>query len=260
MENVIHLMRNTGWEKILQKYPVNPEMWELGDLFFVEEQKHARAFERYNQLFAKAMGLSEEDLMRILPRAYGSWFLKAISMNASLGGHAFWWVVASVEEVSLILFQNIHQARTEVEPLFYNVHKRNMEEEARHHNYAFLMLDLIEKRNTNWRSLLHRSTDLLLGQIFSTGWVLAELNRFYTVKELRNKNPFFEVLCSTIPLMEKLSIRERAERLFVTSPYVSLMLNTKNHPLTYSAAKKRGALSLPFPNPRMQSTSGEEVA
>src|SRR5262245_58198734 len=34
MEGVINVMRDDAWAKSLRAYPSNPEMWELGELFF----------------------------------------------------------------------------------------------------------------------------------------------------------------------------------------------------------------------------------
>lgn len=260
MENVINVMRTSAWENILRRYPVNPEMWELGDLFFIEENKHALAFERYNAKFCKAMGIGEDDLGRLLPKAYGSWFLKAIVLNSKAGGHAFWWIVGSVEEVSIILYKNIHQNRNEVEPLFYQVHLKHMEEESRHHNYAFLMLELIEQRNKNFRGILHRATDLLLSQVFSSSWVLAELHKIFSVRDMRKKSPFFEVLASSLPLLEKMSKVELMQRLFISAPYVSLMLNTRNHPLTIKTATQQGAVRFPLPVPKKINTFTGDAA
>jgi len=260
MENVINVMRTTAWENILKKYPVNPELWALGDLFFIEENKHALAFQRYNDKFCEAMGIQKDDLARLIPKAYGSLFLKAISLNAKAGGHAFWWIVGSVEEVSMILYRQIQLNHEGVEPLFYTVHRRHMEEEARHHNYAFLMLELIQQSSPSVRGIFHRATDLLLSQIFSTGWILSELHKVFTVKDLRKKNPFFEVLASALPLLEKMSYLELAQRLFISAPYVSLMLNTRNHPLTIATAKDRFSLRLPLPKPVAKSTFTGEVA
>lgn len=254
MENVIHGMKSTGWEKILKSYPVNPELWELGELFFLEEAKHALAFERYNELFCNAMGIDPEDLARLVPKAYGSLFLKAISLNAQLGGHAFWWVVGSVEEVSLLFYRQLHESRQNVDPLYYIVHQKHMEEEARHHNYAFLMLELIEQKRATFHKIFHRSTDLLLSQVFSTTWIVAELHKIFTARELRKKNPFFEVLASALPLLEKMSYVELAKKLFISAPYVSLMINTKNHPLTFQTAKNHGIPRLPLPDPKAKST------
>ena len=146
MENVINNLRASAWEKVLRSYPVSPEMWELGHLFFVEENKHALAFERYNRVFCAQTGIDPDLMKQLLPRAFGSVFLKAVIANANSGGNAFWWIVASVEEVSMVLYKQINQSRDSVDPLYYLVHRRHMEEETRHHNYAFLMLDLIQRR------------------------------------------------------------------------------------------------------------------
>lgn len=252
MESVINKLRHVAWEAPLRQFSVNPEMWELGELFFIEENKHALAFARFNELFCKTEGIDPELMDRLLPKAFGSLFLKAIISNAKSGGHAFWWVVAAVEEVSLELFKDIHAARHIVDPLFYEVHKKHMEEEQRHHNYAFLMLELIERRSFTLKRLLHRKTDLLFGQLFSTGWVIAELNKIFLAKDFASRHPFFEVISSCLPLIRQISTADLIKRLFVSAPYISLVLNTKNHPLTSRMAVTHRAFNFPFPQPNIQ--------
>jgi len=251
MESVITKLRRVAWAEPLREFSVNPEMWELGDLFFIEENKHALAFNRFNQLFCQTEGIDPEQLDRLLPKAFGSLFLKAVIANAKSGGHAFWWIVAAVEEVSLSLFQDIHRVRDSIDPLYYEVHKKHMEEEKRHHNYAFLMLELIERRSFSLKRLLHRKTDLLFGQLFSSGWVLGELNKIFLAESMTNDHPFFQVIASCLPLMRQLTIPELMSRLFVSAPYVSLVLNTKNHRLTSRMAITHRAFNFPFPDPNI---------
>ncbi len=46
MEAVIHKLKDSAWRSVLKSYPVNPEMIELGELFFSEEGKHSELFSR----------------------------------------------------------------------------------------------------------------------------------------------------------------------------------------------------------------------
>ncbi len=249
MEDIIIKLRYNCWSKILRSYPIGPELWELGELFFEEEQKHSQAFNRYNLAFCKATGIDIDDLNRLLPKAYGSLFIKAIAQNAKWGGHAFWWVVAAVEEVSIDLYKNLSPFKHEMDPLYHEVHLRHMEEESRHHNYAFLMLEIIRESNPSIGNYFFSKTDRVLGQMFSTCWVIAELNKVFEAKKLKNKHPFFQTIASCEELFKNLGPKELAKRLFVSAPYISLMLNGKYHTKTAKIAKEHQALSFPFPEP-----------
>jgi P-aminobenzoate N-oxygenase AurF len=250
MEDVITKLRFHCWNKILRSYPVSPELWELGELFFDEEKKHSLAFHKYNVTFCSQIGIDISDLNLILPKAYGSLFLKAITQNAKWGGHAFWWVVAAVEEVSIDLYRHLGPFKKEIDPLYHEIHLRHMEEESRHHNYAFLMLEVLREKNHSLSDLFFSKTDRVIGQIFSTGWVVAELNKVFEVKKIRHKHPFFDALASSLPLFEKIGTRELAQKLFISAPYISLMLNGNHHAKTSKIAKEHQVLSLPFPTPK----------
>lgn len=250
MEAVIHKLKDVAWHSVLRSYPVNPEMFELGELFFDEEVKHSRMFGRYNEHFCKASGVEARDLDVLLPKAFGSYFQKAIIANARTGGHAFWWLVASAEEVSIEIYRNIHRHASEMDPLYHQIHKRHLEDESRHRNYAFLMLSLIEARDGSLARWFHRKTDLLFAQAFCTGWVVAELTKVFEVKRLASRHPFFETLASCLPLLRQVPPLDLARRLFVTAPYISLVLNTKNHRHTSAAAVESKVLRFPFPTPR----------
>lgn len=130
-----------------------------------------------------------------------------------------------------------------------------MEEESRHHNYAFLMLEVIRERNPSLSDLFFSKTDRALGQFFSTSWVIAELSKVFAAKEIKNKHPFFEVIASCEPLFKALGPRELAKKLFVSAPYISLVINGRNHKKTCEMAKEQKAFSFPFPAPTSSSTS-----
>ena len=249
LEDIIHKLKHSCWSEILRSYPVGPEMWELGELFFEEEIKHSHAFQRYNLAFCEGTGIDKKDLDLILPKAYGSLFLKAITQNAKFGGHSFWWIVAAVEEVSISLYKNLSPFKTQMDPLYHEVHLRHMEEESRHHNYAFLMLQILKERNHSLSDLFYSKTDLIFGQMFCSGWVIAELNKVFDSKKLKHKHPFFETIASCENLFKKLGPKELASRLFVSAPYISLMINGKNHKKTIKMAEQQNIFSFPFPDP-----------
>ncbi len=251
MEDVIHKLKDAAWETLLRQRPVGPEFTQLGELFFEEEQKHSRAFSKYIELFCSANGMDREQLDPILPKVFGSLFLSSIRANSQWGGHAFWWVVAAVEEVSILFFKNLQPAKTEIDPLYYQVHLKHMEEESRHHNYAFMMLEWIGHQNRGLSTYFHSKTDLIFGQIFSTSWMLAEMAKIFEAKKFKKAHPFFEVIASCEPLFKKLPKWELARRLFVTAPHVSLVLNPHFHKKTQLSAKKQGVFSIPMPRPRL---------
>lgn len=254
MESVINMLRDSAWARVLRNYPINPEMEELGVLFFEEEEKHSRAFNRYNQLFCEQEGIAPDDLATLLPRAWGSSFLHATLKNANAGGGAFWWAVATVEEVSIQLYKELHQSKSKVDPLYFELHLRHLEEESRHRNYAFLMLEVMGRARVGWKQSLLAKTDLLTAQCLTTGWVLAELQKIHGVKRLQHRHRFFKTLNSCLPLLEKLPKWELLRRLFVSAPYLSVILNTRHHAQTIEEAARRGALGMPFPEPALSPT------
>lgn len=249
MEDTIPKLRYVGWERILRDYPSAPEMWELGDMFFEEECKHSRAFSRYLDEFCIAHDVERGELDPLFPKSFGSFFQRAIAANATAGGHAFWWIVAAVEEVSIGIYSDIYRSRKGVDPLYFQLHRRHLEEEARHANYAFLMLNLIERSASSWRRKLHLKTNYVLAQVVGAPWVLSELAKIYKVKDLKTKHPFFEVLSSCLPLLESMPKHELVHRMFVAAPYVSWLLNPKNRK-HIEFARNQGAFIPPFPDPK----------
>lgn len=247
MEAVILRLKEAAWASPLRRFPVNPEMEELGELFFEEEIKHARAFFRYNDRFCDQMGIDREAMDTLLPKAWGSRFLKSVVENAKSGGTAFWWVVATVEEVSVEIYKELEKCREAADPLYFTIHKKHLEEEARHRNYAFLMLEVCERAQSSFARRIRARTDLVLAQACSTTWGLAQLQKATRVKRLEGEHPFFDVLSTCLPLLERLSWREIFGRLFISAPYFSVMLNTNFHGQTMRAATDRRVLKLPFP-------------
>jgi hypothetical protein len=225
MEDALPKLKHAAWIRQLREYPVGPELEELGELFFDEEAKHARAFSRYLDLFCAAVNVERKDLDKLLPKAFGSRFQRAITANAQTGGHAFWWVVASVEEVSVAIYHQLLKNRGAIDPLYLQLHKRHLEEESRHANYAFLMLNLISLKRPSMAERLHKRADFLLAQLAGGPWVITELYKFFDVKKLRGVHPFFDTLASCIPLFEAMPKTEVVRRMFFAAPYVSWLLN-----------------------------------
>jgi hypothetical protein len=239
MESVIFKMKDIAWNQLLREYPVNPEMRELGERF------------------CEDTGVDPSALARLLPKAFRSLFLRGTIANAQSGGFAFWWVVAVAEEVSIDIYRQIHSHRDAMDPLYHLVHKKHLEDESRHRNYAFLMLRLAHDRAQQDRFAspfrhLRRKTDLLLAQALSSGWVISELTKIFEVRHLRGEHPFFDVLASCLPLLQSVPPLELFRRLFVSAPYISYLLNTRNQRATIEAATEARVLTFPFPEPQPQ--------
>jgi predicted metal-dependent hydrolase len=254
MEGVIHQLKDSAWQKWMDEFPVNPEMRQLGERFFEEEAKHSLAFERYNEKFVSELALPSEVLSRLMPKAFGSWFLKAIELNARAGGAAFWWVVSAVEEVSIEIYRQMHAHEKNLEPLFFQLHRRHLEDEARHRNYAFLMLELGAKRPHGMARSMLWQTDLLWAQGWTTAWVVAELTRLYEVKKMKSDHEWLRTLQSCLPLMKPLGAVEILKRFLFSAPYVSHVLNPHHHRHTTKLAVKQKVWRFPWPKPRVPST------
>ncbi len=247
MEDALPRLKSTGWQRVLSEYPANPEMLELGELFFDEEAKHSRAFGKYLDSFCGTTGIDRPDLDALLPKAFGSFFQKSITANAVTGGHAFWWVVASVEEVSIEIYQHLYKCKDAIDPLYFELHRRHLEEEARHANYAFLMLNLIAKKPGYLNSAWHKKIDFAFAQLVGAPWVITELYKFLRVKRLKGVHPYFDVLASCIPLFEAMPKAELVKRMFVAAPYVSWLLNPSWRKQHKDTVKKHGAIVPPYP-------------
>lgn len=259
MEDALPKLRLSGWQRILEEYPVGPEMWELGDLFFEEEAKHSQAFSRYLTMFAETTGIDRATLDALLPKAYGSFFQRSITKNALSGGHAFWWIVEAVEEISIAIYAELFRSRRAIDPLYFELHRRHLEEEARHANYAFLMLKVVDLSETTLRRFLHKRVDLLVAEIVSGPWVVTELYKFFRVKELKDQHPFFATLASCIPLYESLSKKEAVQKMFFAAPYISWLLNPSWRKKQLALARDHRALHLRLKEPDAVQLSAEEL-
>lgn len=247
MEDCLPRLKKFGWYDVLQEYPVGPELRELGEQFFTEEAKHAAAFKKYLRVFCEDTGVDQDDLDLLLPKSFGSHFQSAIISNASSGGRAFWWVVSNVEEVSINIYHSIYRQRADIDPLYFHLHRRHLEEESRHANYAYLMMNLIDRRRLGIRGWWHRKADFSWAQLVAMPWVITELHKFFKVKDLKHRHPFFEVLASCIPLYESMPFTDRVRRMFIAAPYVSWILNPNHRTLHQNFVARDKSWVLPFP-------------
>ncbi len=225
MECSLPRMKYHGWEKLLAQFPANPELHELGEIFFAEEEKHAKSFQKFLEIFCHQINVSPEELKSLLPSGKNSLFQAALLWNAEQGGAAFWWTVAAVEETSIQAYRAIVQKKNETDPLYFELHKRHAEEESRHDSYAFMMLDVYQRLPKSLKQRAFLKTDLLLSQLLPGPWVLTELAKIFSVKKLAHRSPFFRVLADTLPLFENMPKATLIKNFWTKTPYVSWLIN-----------------------------------
>lgn len=247
MEKSLMRLKNVAWENILRKHPVNPEFIKLGENFFEEELKHSKAFEKYISLVGQSLGATSEELMNILPRLDDTKIEKIFEKNAELGGHGLWWVVAAVEEESILIYKHLRRFKEEIDPLYFRVHQLHFQEEARHASYAFMMLDLFRRRGHTPIDLVHRKIDLICSEALQITWVFQQLIKIFKVKKLAHKNEWFATLNSALPLLLKHRPWDLVQALFTETPYFTPILNTSGHPNLNKYVEAYGAMRLPLP-------------
>ena len=101
---------------------------------------------RFLSIFAKETNVSVSELQSLLPVLDKSKIESLFRVNGVVGGQALWWVVAAVEEESIMVYRHLHKFKKDLDPLYYELHRKHFEEETRHAAYAFLMLDLFRRR------------------------------------------------------------------------------------------------------------------
>lgn len=250
METALVQVKDAVWKRNLELYPINPEFSALGEQFFAEEDKHSRMFKRYLRIFAEQTGLELEELNRVLPAVSGSMLQKALRLNSEFGGHALWWVLTLVEEASIAIFKQMRPFEDRLDPLYFEIHKRHFEEEVRHSPYSYWMLEHLHTRNRSALSVVFRKTDLLLAQALEVSWTLTALSRIRHARQLRSKHPFYAGLARLLPLLVTRSPFEIIRSLFVSAPFVSMLLNPNHHDGFQKMAASLRAFEFPIPSPR----------
>lgn len=249
MEECLIRFKKISWIDIINRYPVSPEFFELGEQFFEEEVKHSTAFRRYLHLFSQGLGVDPEDLRKTLPlveKTKTEWILKK---NIERGGLAFWWVVAQVEQEFLLLYHSMAPHKKDLEPLYFTLHQKHFEEEARHAPFPYLMLNLLSTRVKHPFQILHTKIDLALSQGLQLFWAGHSLHRTRAIKKIADKAPLFKIIAEVLPLLEKQPPWKVFWSFLTSAPYVSPLVNPKYHLQISRFSKSLGAWSLPFPAP-----------
>ena len=229
LENALERSKKECWVNLIRKYPVNPEFIALGEEFFEDEKKHSKAFMRFLSIFAKETNVSVSELQSLLPVLDKSKIESLFRVNSVVGGQALWWVVAAVEEESIMVYRHLHKFKKDLDPLYYELHRKHFEEETRHAAYAFLMLDLFRRRAKNPINLLAKKLDFIFSEIMQITWVMKELLKFINIKKFKNRHPFYETLDGVLPLLSEFTPTELIQKLFLEAPYISMILNPRNN-------------------------------
>ncbi len=129
-EETLFELKQVAWQSVLEEFPVSSEMNELGEMFFALRAKHSRDFDQYQKIFCQTQGIDQDILESLMPKCYGTFFQSTITSNAIAGGPMLWWVLAEVEEASVDVCQNILDNWDLVDPLFCDIHRKHVKENA----------------------------------------------------------------------------------------------------------------------------------
>lgn len=249
-EHTLGRLREEAWERFVRRYAVSPEVIALGEEFFEEEAKHAGAFERYIAMFAGQVGVTPAELRSILPTVgpgrIESWFRR----NARKNGLSLWWMVATVEEESLLIFRQMVPFRGQLDPLYYELHKRHFEEEARHAPYAHVFLNMCEGQEGGIVGKWRRAGDFLASEIAKILWLIGELTKVRGVKKFCHRHVFFATLEGLLGRLRTRQLPGLFWRFLFQTPYISPFLNPNYHPELSRRLKTGRNLRLPLPKPR----------
>jgi hypothetical protein len=254
LEAVAIRLKGPTWDKPLRKFPVNPEFRELGEEFYDEEMKHSKAFDKYIEVFASSLDIEPAELKSLLPSTNNSALHHIYKLNSMAGGSALWWLVSAVEEESILFYNIINQSREHIDPLYYQVHRCHFEEEIRHSSYATMMIEIYNQLQNPFSRRVSHKIDFLLAEVLNMTWTFSQLIKVNKLKQLKTKNPFFDVLLSTISMLEGRSPLELVNTLFTEAPYISSNLQLSNHKQVSIMLNKYGCTKLPLPTLNTAST------
>lgn len=248
LEDTLLFYRKQGFDDILKAHPVNPEFKALGEQFFVEEEKHSRAFVHYMEKFAQSVGVEYKDLKSMLPVVRGTKTEKRIVDNLNSGGLVFWWVVLNAEQVFLFLYHAMAPHKDVLDPLYLNIHRRHFEEEARHASFPYLMVDYLLERRPGLIQKVHRRKDLAYAQLLQATWSVSALQRTKEVKKMKGKHPFFDILARLEPVLAEQSPIKILYQLLTSTPYVSAFVNPGASKRVVRFGQGHEAFTVPFPD------------
>lgn len=250
MEITMDRLKKSCWEPLMKRYATSPELIALGDNFFIEEAKHAVVFQRFLDLCAEKLNLDPDDLKSTLPRVRDSYVDKVIESNAFIDGLSMWWIVATVEEESQLIFRQLKPHKKHLDPVYYQLHQRHFEEEARHAPYAFIMLEMGAQKKAPWHKLI-RKTDYLVSEILKSFWLFFELYKSLDVSHLKNHNEFYKILHQLRPKLSDQNLMSMFGSMLNKTPYISAFVNPLFHPYLKKEIANRRVFKLPLPEPEI---------
>jgi len=246
-EQVANELKLPAWEKPLRKHPINPEFMELGENFFEEEAKHSYVFNRYIDKFATGLGIESAELRQILPSTKNSALAHVYKMNSYAGGAALWWLVAALEEESVLFYKMISASQSPIDPLYKQIHRLHFEEEVRHKSFAPMMIDFYKQFHcTTKKQVLHK-VDFILAEVLNITWTFSQLIKLKDIRELKKKAPFFDVLSTTMDMLYRKNPHQLLKEIFTSTPYISSNLQLSNHEQISSMIEHYDPLKLPIP-------------
>jgi len=225
LEDVAYKLKGPTWENVLRKYPVNPEIYEMGELFYEDEKKHSEGFKRYIDLFAERVNVDPFELRQLLPSSQNTISKKVYELNSLAGGMAIWWLIAAVEEESILIFNYMRKCKSDIDPLYYDLHKAHFEEEIRHKSYASIMLQINSEFAGIPRNLIFKHVDFILAEILNLTWTFNQLYKLKNLSSLKSAHPFFKTLSELRPQLEGRGSMEIIHSLFTSAPYIKDMLH-----------------------------------
>ncbi len=250
MEECLLRLKKIAWTNPINKHPVSPEFLAFGEQFFIEEQKHSTAFRRYLCEFAQKVNLDLHELRGILPLVEGTITERILRKNLEGGGCAFWWVVAEVEQEFLHLYHTLNPFKEKLDPLYFILHKKHFEEEARHAPFPYLMLELLMTREKNIKHSLHAKSDLVISQFLTTLWAGHSLLKMKSIRKFSKNSEFFMILSHALESLDHQPPWHWFWKFLTSTPYVSSLVNPKFHHRFMRFTEEHKIMSLPFPNPK----------
>ena len=247
LEAISLKLKKPTWERLMDKYPINPEIRELGEQFYIEEAKHSQAFQRYIKLFAKSHELEYDELRSFLPQTRNSLIEKIYKFNSILGGRAMWWLMCAAEEKSILFFKYLKNYQNEVDPLFYQLHKCHFEEEVRHASYAPMMLEIYDQFSHWPQKKIMTKVDFILAEVLNMSWTFSQLIKLGKLKKIKHKSEFYTELYSVVQKIGNSSPFEVLYELFTSTPYVSEMLHLSEHKSIKILLERYNTTNMPLP-------------
>lgn len=247
LESIANDLKGPTWDRFLKKYPVNPELYELGVHFYEDEQKHSLAFKKYIDLFAESVNTDPKDLRKLLPQSNKTLLGQIYKMNSLAGGMAIWWLIAAVEEESIVFYNYIRNHKASIDPLYYQLHRLHFEEEIRHKSYAFMMLKVHEEFAGTPSNVFFKKLDFIIAEVMNMTWTFNQLFKMKNLKKMKNHHPFFETLCTLSEMLGKKNPLEVLNGLFNEVPYISNTLHLGEQPHIKELLERFGVPSMPLP-------------